>query len=260
MKKYNFVLVAILLVVIGFSVGYIFRDTTKPDAEVIEQSQSMEVYEEFAADKLLEIQIDTVNVNLQVLPSENRNIRIIYRPSAEPSNFIYHIENKIMYMQVDEVDASSSMVPSNREMIYLYLPNGTDVTLRFTSNTGFLDVDSVNLRNLYVSTKSGIVALSHADITLNASVETVSGKVVMKEIDFENLSVKTNTALVSCALSSSGSQYQQLYQTEEGKITVNGETVGKTYEVVGEEKQRIELRTRSGAIRVKIEEIVEDEE
>ena len=92
MKKGNVLLLVIICIVVGFSFGYIFRETTTPDVEFIEQTSSFEVYEEFTANHILEIYVNTVNVNLRVLPSNNRNIRMIYRPSVEPSNYEYYIE------------------------------------------------------------------------------------------------------------------------------------------------------------------------
>ena len=189
MKKIHVFILVVICVMIGFSSGYLFRDTTTPKPEVIEQSSSFEVYEEFASNHILEIYVNTVNVNLLVLPSNNRNIRMIYRPSVEPSNYEYYIENKIMYMNVDEVEKSNSIVPSNREMIYLYLPKDTDVTLHYTSDSGFLDVSEVDLRHLLVDTKSGIVSLSKVDVALDIDVTTVSGKVILKELLFSNLVV-----------------------------------------------------------------------
>ncbi len=258
MKKIHVFILVVICVMIGFSSGYLFRDTTTPKPEVIEQSSSFEVYEEFASNHILEIYVNTVNVNLKVLPSNNRNIRMIYRPSVEPSNYEYYIENKIMYMNVDEVEKSNSIVPSNREMIYLYLPKDTDVTLHYTSDSGFLDVSEVDLRHLLVNTKSGIVSLSKVDVALDIDVTTVSGKVILKELLFSNLVVNTNTALVSCTLPVLENEYEVHFTTSEGNVLVN-EVEYKEYVKECEGNHKIEIVTRSGDIRVKMEEISENE-
>ena len=257
MKKGLNILV-VICIVIGFSSGYLFRDTATPKPEVIEQSASFEVYEEFASNHILEIYVNTVNVNLLVLPSNNRNIRMIYRPSVEPSNYEYYIENKIMYMNVDEVEKSNSIVPSNREMIYLYLPKDTDVTLHYTSDSGFLDVSEVDLRHLLVDTKSGIVSLSNVDVALDIDVTTVSGKVILKDLLFSNLIVNTNTALVSCTLPVLETSYQVRFASSEGKILVNGVEY-KEYRSEQQDSHKMEILTRSGDIRVKMEEKIDDE-
>lgn len=254
--KIRYIVLVVVCIMIGFSSGYFFRDTI-PAAEVIEQSSSYEVYEEFAPNHLLEIYVNTVNVNLRVLPSHNRNIRMVYRPSVEPSNYEYYIENKIMYMTIDEVEKSNSIVPSNREMIYLYLPDKTDVSLHFMSESGFVDVDQVYLRNLFVDTKSGIVSLDQVDVALDLAVHTVSGKVIAKDLTFSNVSITTNTALVSCNLDDV-SLYDVNLSSKEGKILVNAKEYAE-YTHESEEDQKITIDTRSGDIRIKMKEINEDE-
>ena len=257
MKKKYVIFLTILCIMVGFSFGYFFREVNESDFEVIEQSSSMEVYEEFASNNILEIRVDTTNVNLQVVPSVNRNIRIVYRPSMGPSNFTYYIENKILYMHVDEVEKSSSIVPSNREMIYLYLPNNTDVTLRFTSQSGFLDISSTNVRNVIASTTSGIVSMSDVDVVLNANIETTTGKVILKNISFSDLSVKTSSGLISCILKDN--IYYQHFISKNGVIKVNDEDKGTLYTNELDSYKKMYLEARTGEIRVKVEETVYEE-
>ena len=257
MKKGYVILLTILCIMIGFSLGYFFHDVNKNDVEVIQQSSSMEVYEEFASNTILEIRVETTNVNLQVIPSTNRNIRIVYRPSMEPSNFNYYIENKILFMHVDEVEKSGSIVPSDREMIYLYLPNNTDVTLRFTSQSGFLDISSTNVRNVIASTTSGIVSMSNVNVVLNANIETTTGKVLLKEISFGDLSVKTSSGLISCILNEN--IYYQHLIAKNGAIKVNDEDVGTLYTNELDSVKKMYLESRTGEIRVKVEETVYEE-
>ena len=257
MKRLRMLLLVIVCVMIGFSCGYLFKNTENKDITVIEQSSNMEVYEEFASNKILEVYVDTVNVNLQVIPSNNRNIRLVYRPSMEPSNFTYSIENKILYMSVNQVETSNSLVPSEKEMVYLYLPENTDVILNFTSETGFLDIHDVDLRKIYAETKSGIVSMSKVDVALDVDITTVSGKVILKEMQFDNLNVKTNTALVSCVLSLE-ELYHQLYTTKEGMIKVNDLDVKKQYEQNVDVENCVHIETRSGDIHVKVDEVYED--
>ena len=257
MKKGYVILLTILCIMIGFSLGYFFRDVNENDVEVIQQSSSMEVYEEFASNTILEIRVDTTNVNLQVIPSTNRNIRIVYRPSTEPSNFNYYIENKILYMHVDEVEKTSSIVPSNREMIYLYLPNNTDVTLRFASQSGFLDISSTNVRNVIASTTSGIVSMSNVNVVLNANIETITGKVLLKEVSFSDVSVKTSSGLISCILKEN--VYYQHLIAKKGAIKVNDEDMGTLYTNELESVKKMYMESLTGEIRVKMEETVYEE-
>ena len=251
MKKMRYVLLIILCVMIGFSLGYFFNEMNKNELEVIEQTSSMEVYEEFAPDKILEIRVDTANVNLQVVPSNNRNIRIVYRPSTGPSNFEYYIENKILTMHVEEVEQSGSIVPSEREMVYLFLPDNTDVTLRFHSQSGYLDIHSTNLRNVIASTTSGIVSMNNVDVVLHANIETVTGKVLMKDVSFDELSVKTSSGLISCALTND--IYAKQLFTKNGSIHVNDEDKGKQYVDNEDGQKKMHLETRTGDIRLKVE-------
>ena len=256
MKKVHVMLLTVLCIMIGFSLGYFFREVNE-EVEVIEQSSSVEVYEEFSVNQILEIRVDTMNVNLQVIPSENRNIRIVYRPNTGPSNFNYYIENKIMFMKVDEVEKSSSIVPSEREMVYLYLPNNTDVTLRFSSQSGFLDVHSTNLRNVIASTTSGIVSMSDVDVALNMNIETVTGNVLLKDISFDDLSVKTSSGLVSCM--ANDKVYNQHFLTKNGSIKVNDVEQEKVFTNNDEYLKHMRIETRTGNIRVKVLEAVYEE-
>ena len=140
------------------------------------------------------------------------------------SNYEYYIENKIMYMNVDEVEKSNSIVPSNREMIYLYLPKDTDVTLHYTSDSGFLDVSKVDLRHLLVNTKSGIVSLSKVDVDLDIDVTTVSGKVILKELLFE--AVLLLLMLLSCfTLMSSAVSYKEGISALQEQIDLYNEAI-----------------------------------
>ncbi len=257
MKKVQVIVLTVFCIMIGFSLGYFFNEMNKNDVEVIEQSSSMEVYEEFASNQILEIRVDTANVNLQVVPSENRNIRIVYRPSTGTSNFTYYIENKILFMHVDEVEKSSSIVPSDREMVYLYLPNNTDVTLRFASQSGFLDIHGTNLRNVVASTISGIVSMSDVDVVLSANIETVTGKVLLKEVSFDDLAVKTSSGLISCM--ANDQLYYQHFLTKDGLVLVNDVEQEKLYTNNEDCLKQMRIETRTGDIRVKVLEAVYEE-
>lgn len=233
-KKYQISMLVLLLIVISFSIGYFIRDVRKNAMNlvpVINKSQSMEIYEEFSLSNILEIRIDTVNVNLKVLPSQDQNIRVLYRPSVNLTEHAYYIENKIMYIQLEKVEASGSMVASEEEMIYLYLPKQTDVTLKFQTETGYVDIDGVGLRNLNIHSQNGIVSISNSHVDLDAIVETIAGKVVVKDLRFDKMSIKTNTALISCFMTQPAGTYEGSLKTKEGSVYVNAEKVSNNYKL-----------------------------
>ncbi|MDD6468189.1 MAG: DUF4097 family beta strand repeat-containing protein [Erysipelotrichaceae bacterium] len=256
-KKYQYCLIAIVLMVFGFVVGYFIRDfrqNSNTPIAVINKSQTMEIYEEFSVANILEIQMDTVNVNLKVLPSQDQNIHVLYRPSVDLAEHAYYIENKIMYLHVDKIETSSSMVASEEEMIYLYLPKQTNVTLTFKTETGYVDIDGVGLRNLKIQSQNGIVSISHSTVDLDATIETVAGKVVIKDMAFDYLKVKTNTALISCFMMDTKENYDVTFNTQDGKVYVNTEQVANSYQMTGsaKKKSQIELESHMGDIRVRM--------
>lgn len=192
MKKKGWILLVIAIVAAGFGAGFYLGRSSEPKSEIVQMENVMEVYEEFSTSNMRRIHLDLQNENVRVSPSENAYIRIVYRPSTDGLTFQYSRYHDILSIRVGEVESEDRLIPSAREMIYIYLPDGYDGTLEIHTDSGFVNVEGISLGRLEISTNSGSFSVSRCDIA-DASLSTQQGTMYVRDSAFEKMAIESQT-------------------------------------------------------------------
>ena len=190
------IIVGAVLIGAGFGIGYYWRKSSEPVNQVIESKQVMEVYEEFPVSTVQRIHLELKNENVKVALSDNKYIRLVYQPSTDGLTFKYSLNDGTLTMNVGEVEVSAGIVPSQREMIYLYLPKNSAIDLKIETGSGFIDIDGVSLNSLEAKTQSGLVSLSNSTLKTTSSLTATSGKIFQHEVTFSDLTITTKSSAI----------------------------------------------------------------
>ena len=190
------IIVSAVLIGAGFGIGYFWRKSSEPINQIVESKQAMEVYEEFPVSTVQRIHLELKNENVKVSLSDNKYIRLVYQPSTDGLTFKYALNDGTLSMNVGEVEVSSRIVPSQREMIYLYLPKNSAIDLKIETGSGFIDIDKVSLNSLDAKTQSGLVSLSNSSLKTTSSLNVSNGKIFQHQVSFTDLTITTKASSI----------------------------------------------------------------
>ena len=253
MKKQLIIILAVLVTIMGIATFLILsQKRNNPPTSVIDPKNTIELYEELSSNEVQKIMITTVNVNVRVIKSDNNNVRIIYKPFTDEKSFKYELVDGVLTLSVNEVESRKFLIPTDSELIYVYIPKTNAIDFYFETGSGFIDVDEVNLKSIEVKSTSGIVALSDCIITEGLSVNDEYGKVALRNVVFKQLKIDAVSALISCSLAELVDGYVIDSLTNRGDITVNGVASGNSFVLgTGEENTEnpvIVIRSKTGNI------------
>ena len=264
MKKQLIAIVCILLVILAIISAMILNRPEDPSVPVVTDPPVVEVYEKIAVKDVEKISLETVNVNVTVALSDDNNIHIVYKPFTDEEHFQYEFVDKNLSLKIEKVNISGFLVPSDNEMIYLLLPKKSNVEFSFKTESGFVLMDEVNLKNITIISTSGVIAITDVNVEEILQIETVSGMIALRDNSFASLNLLANSSLVSCSIADYESSFKNNFATETGSIVVNGMDVETPYcgvencEMVEEEKPITNITTKSGNIILKF--LVEEDE
>lgn len=253
---------AIWLVVIAsigvlcFGLGYWLHGLQDvPRVEVVDSTNMLEIYQEYEPSQIREIRIKGVNVNVRISRSDNRNIRIVYQPPTDTKTFQYVLHDGILYLTVEQIEAGTSFIPQDAEIVSVYLPQNSQVAFVNETESGYLDMQDVSLTSLQASSLTGMVSLNGVTVAEQAELETVSGKILMKNSSFLLLEARSNMGDISCAATDIRTCYAIWADSSSGTISVNGEAVNAIRDSMDETEIRsMRFETGSGSIRLRFEE------
>ena len=258
MKKQLAIILVILATIMAITSFLILsRKKNNPPIEVIDPNKNtVELYEELSLNDVQKIMITTVNVNVKVISSDTNNVRIIYKPFTDEKAFKYELVDGLLTLSINEVKGNKYIIPTDSEMIYLYLPKNNKLDLVFVTGSGFIDIDEVNTSNIEVKSTSGVVSIGDSNVAESLLVSADYGKIAFRNTNFKQLTINAISASVACFLDGTLDNYYLNLMTNIGDITINGKKVENPYtEVITElvEFPTVTISNKTGKISLHFE-------
>ncbi len=224
--------IALVLIIIGV-IGSLLtirsaRDTS--DWETIEQS--------FPAHELVNIDIESTNAKVEILPTTDEDITVSYSNENAKEHFTADVNDSTLFIRVNYKKGFSFRFFPEEQLLTVHLPKKTYDQIKVMNNNGYLDANQVEAADIRLSTNNGKVIINEAKASM-LHAESNNGSIQLSHVTTEQVDVRTKNGKIELHEVSGG----LTGQTNNGEIKL----------VTTSLEQMIDFTTDNGTITIETE-------
>lgn len=239
-------------------------------------------------DMVNELNIDVVSKNIKITIHEFDYVMIDYYQLIGKDNFSVQLENSIINILEKPVKKWVNFQITKKEVkeVDIKLPKDAHINLNINNITGTINLSEINFNKLNIINNTGNIYIKDIEVVEDLIVKVDTGNINMENIQSKNINVKTETGRINLknqktnslvARASTGnieisfvdsskielktntgkiniigdySKYNYDFQTDTGRITINGIKVAGKFDILNTENAigKITARTNTGNI------------
>lgn len=225
-----FIIVAVLLLVVGIT-GSILTFPGIPDKDV------MLTEDTFEADTIDELDIQTENAKISILPSTDDTIKVALESGNKEDKLVTNAKDNSLEVQIKNKSwatiSFNLFAPPTSLTVYLPKQQYKDVTI--ATDNGKIEINELAAENIDIQSSNGKISLEDI-LSDKLNIHTSNGLIKLTDIEARDTKFKSDNGKVTLTNvlgDISG-------DTSNGKITVNTENLD----------QQIDLHANNGIINI----------